>query len=285
MSHTPPAVPKISIVTPSFNQAAFIEEALWSVKNQNYPNAEHIIFDGASTDGTVEILKRYSSQPGWEHLRWISELDRGQSDALNKGFQMASGDIIGWLNSDDKYRPSCFRTVAKAFPKHPQADILYGDYTWIDQTGRTMQTRREIEFSAFVLYYHRVLYIPTTSTFFRRRVFDEGNLIDIQYQFAMDYEFFLRLSGKGYRFQHIPFLLADFRWHAQSKSQSQSRKQLEEHDRIAAANSPVLQNVPSGMPRRLVLQGLRVVAAGRRYSEKLLRGYYFEQFNSQPPDR
>ncbi len=100
--------PRISIVTPSYNQAPFIEEALQSVKDQNYPSLEHIVIDGASTDSTVSILEKYSQTPGWQHLRWVSERDQGQSDALNKGFRMAKGDIIGWLNSDDRYRPFCF---------------------------------------------------------------------------------------------------------------------------------------------------------------------------------
>src|ERR1700756_3819113 len=92
---------KISIVTPSFNQASFLKEALESVARQNYPAVEHIVVDGGSTDGSVELLKAYSGRNGWAHLRWISEPDEGQSDALNKGFKMASGEIIGWLNSDD----------------------------------------------------------------------------------------------------------------------------------------------------------------------------------------
>src|SRR6266481_7579947 len=113
-----PTSPKISIVTPTFNQAAFIEEALLSVKEQHYENVEHIVIDGASTDGTVELLRRYCGQPGWEHLRWISEPDRGQSDALNKGCQLITGDIVGWLNSDDRYRPRCFAEVVEAFNKN-----------------------------------------------------------------------------------------------------------------------------------------------------------------------
>src|ERR1700758_618457 len=108
------AGPKISIVTPSFNQASFIVETLNSVKGQNYPALEHLVMDGGSTDETVEILQRLSGQPGWEHLHWISEPDLGQSDALNKGFRLASGEIVGWLNSDDLYRPNCFAKMAQA---------------------------------------------------------------------------------------------------------------------------------------------------------------------------
>jgi glycosyltransferase involved in cell wall biosynthesis len=273
-------LPKISIVTPSYNQAQFLPEALECVKGQKYPHLEHIVVDGASTDNSVAILQEYSQKPGWEHLKWVSEPDKGQSDALNKGFRMATGDLVGWLNSDDYYRPGCFKSVVDAHQRHPEADVLYGDYTWIDEHGKCIQIRREIEFSRFVLGYHRVLYIPTTSTFFSRKVFTDGNWIDIRYHYAMDYEFFLRLASAGYRFRHIPEILADFRWHSQSKSGSQSVRQLTEHDEIARLYSPILRRVPQGAPLKVVRKGARILAAGMRYTEKLFRGYYFERPSS-----
>lgn len=270
-------LPQISIVTPSYNQSAFLEEALLSVKNQDYPRFEHLVVDGASSDGSVEILRKFSGQPGWDHLRWVSERDDGQSDALNKGFKMAKGDIVGWLNSDDRYRPGCFQLISDSFRAYPSADVIYGDYTWIDECGRVTCIRREIEFSNFILAYHRILYIPTTSTFFRRRIFDEGNAIDTRLHYSMDYDFFLRLASQGYRFRHIRQLLADFRWHQNSKSGSQSEKQLAEHDRVAVSNSRILRSLPEGKRREIALFTLRKVAASLRYAEKLARGYYREQ--------
>lgn len=275
-------IPQISIVTPSYNQRTFIELALESVRSQNYASVEHVVVDGASTDGTAEYLRSLSGKAGWEHLRWISEPDQGQSDALNKGFKIASGDIIGWLNTDDVYRSGCFGVIISAFENNRAIDVLYGDTTWIDENSRIIQVRREIEFSRFVLAYHHVLYIPTTSTFFRRRIFDEGNWIDTRYRYAMDYEFFLRLANADYRFQHIPHVLADFRWHSESKSGSQSQKHLAEHDDIARMYSPLLRRMPAGIPLALARKVARLLAAGRRYSEKLLRGYYFEQYRSAP---
>jgi len=271
-------LPRISIVTPSYNQASFIEEALQTVKDQSYPSVEHIVVDGASTDRTVSILQQYSQKPDWHHLRWVSEPDQGQSDALNKGFRVATGDIIGWLNSDDGYRSSCFQTVIEAFEKNPDVDVLYGDYTWINESGRIVQIRREIEFSRFILSYHRVLYIPSTATFFRRRVFDDGNFIDAKYHYAMDYEYFLRLVHKGYRFKHVPRLLANFRWHPSSKTGAHPEKQLAEHDAIAMRYSGTLRGLESHAAKKLALCALRVAAAGLRYSEKLVRGYYLRQF-------
>jgi glycosyltransferase involved in cell wall biosynthesis len=239
---------------------------------------QHILVDGGSTDGTVEILKRYATTPGWEYLRWISEPDRGQSDALNKGLRMVQGDIIGWLNSDDRYRPACFQEVAMAFERYPTVDVLYGDYACIDENNRFTQVRREIEFSHFILLYHRVLYIPSPATFFRRRIFDDGNLFDESLANDMDYEFFLNLAQKGYCFRHLPKLLADFRWHRESKSSTLSRLILQQHDLTAEKYSPTLRKLPAGLPRRAVFLGLRALAAGLRYSEKLLRGYYLTQW-------
>src|SRR5580704_9036975 len=137
----------LSIVTPSLNQGTFIGEALLSVHSQNYGSLEHLVIDGGSSDITISILRRYADEERWSHLHWISEPDRGQGDALNKGFSRTKGDVVGWLNSDDRYRPGCFERVVEVFQKYPEVDVVYGDYTCIDETGRVSQIRREIEFS------------------------------------------------------------------------------------------------------------------------------------------
>jgi glycosyltransferase involved in cell wall biosynthesis len=273
-----PVLPMISIVTPTFNQAQFIEEALLSVKEQNYQNVEHIVIDAASTDGTVEILQRFGSQPGWEHLRWISEPDRGQSDGLNKGFQRVTGDIVGWLNSDDRYRPGCFLEVLEAFNLSLHVDVLYGDYVMIDQAGQPLRIRREIKFSRFMLAYLHILYVPTTTSFFRRRIFDDGNWFDLSLDNTMDYEWYMRLARKGYSFQHVPRLWADLRLHPRSKSIAERGRVFELHDAIATNYSPLLRRLHPRALQWFVLKCLRVVARSRRSLEKLIRGYYFEQF-------
>ena len=267
--------PRISIVTPSYNQRAFIASALESVRSQNYRSLEHIVIDGASTDDTPEYLRSLTGRPEWQHLRWISEPDRGQSDALNKGFKMASGNIIGWLNSDDVYRRGCFAAVDAAFAGNRGIDVLYGDTTWIDENSRLMQVRREIGFNPFVMLYHRVLCVPTSATFFSRRVFDEGNLIDVQYRYAMDLEFFLRLQSLGYRFRHLPKLLADFRWHSASKSSASARKQFVERDQIVPLYSPLLARLHPPVLHLSLLGLLSCAAACRYWGEKFARGYYF----------
>jgi glycosyltransferase involved in cell wall biosynthesis len=273
-------VPKISIVTPSFNQRMYIEEALLSVKNQAYFQVEHIVIDGGSTDGTVEVLRDYARRSGWSHLQWVSEPDQGQSDALNKGFKRASGEIIGWLNSDDCYRSECLRVVAESFEQNPETDILYGDYTWIDQGGAMLRVRREIDFDPFVLLYHRVLTVPTPSSFFRRNIFDNGNFINPKYHYSMDYEFFLRLFQKGYRFRHIPEVLADFRWQPESKSSRSPEKQFEERDLIVVQYSALLRQMSSGRSRSLLLSALRAQAALLYWSRKFFRGHYFNSPSS-----
>lgn len=270
---------KISIVTPSYNQAKYLEDALLSVKTQSYPAFEHIVMDGGSTDGSVEILRSYSSRPGWKHLRWKSEPDKGQSDALNKGFRVATGDVVGWLNSDDRYRPDCFGTIASAFAEHRDADVLYGDYTYIDEKGRVWRIRREIEFNRFILLYLHMLYVPTPSSFFRRRIFDERNWIDTKFHYAMDYEFILRLARNGYAFRHIPALVADFRLHPESKTGAHADKQREEHNAIGVMYSDVVRGISNPFLQRGVRNLLRLGARALRYKEKLLRGYYLEQYS------
>lgn len=265
--------PTISIITPSLNQGRFIEEALLSVVKQEYDNYEHIVVDARSTDNTLELLETYSSRSG--NLKWISEADQGQSDALNKGFRLATGDIIGWLNADDKYLSGCFHTVAEIFARNPEIDIVYGDFRFMDEYGRTIGLQKEIDFDLFILKYLHVLYIPSTATFFRRRIVDEGNFLRLDLHFAMDYEFFLRLALKGYRFHHVPEYLADFRWHPDSKSSRAAEVQRAEQEKALRELDPFmgkLKETPLGTPVRLSLLSL---ARAKRTWLKLLNGSYW----------
>jgi glycosyltransferase involved in cell wall biosynthesis len=268
---------RISIVTPSFNQGRFLSEAMESVRLQSHPDVEHLILDGASNDGTIALLRGLDGKDEWSHVRWLSRADGGQSAALNKGFRLASGDIVGWLNSDDRYRPGCFDQVVKAFDQNPEVDIFYGDYTLMDEDGTIQRVRREIEFNPFILLYHRVLYIPTTATFFRQRVFEEGHLLKEDLHYAMDYEFFLRLTAADYCIQHIPCVLADFRVHPQSKSSRGTQLQSAEKRCTMELFSPVTRNFGSPRLRNLTFITLQIVAGLLRWSEKMLRGYYFVQ--------
>lgn len=132
--------PKISIVTPSFNYGKFIEDAILSVYYQDYPNYEHIIVDGGSTDNTLETLRRYP------HLRWVSEPDQGQADALNKGFRMASGELIAWLNADDYFLPGAFSTIANYAKQYLEHGVFFGSFYFVDKNGKYLKEMRAIPF-------------------------------------------------------------------------------------------------------------------------------------------
>jgi len=266
---------KISIVTPSLNQGRYLREALESVRTQGYPCVEHLVLDGGSKDETVGLLQSFTGYAEWQHLSWSSESDGGQSEALNRGFEEATGDIIGWLNSDDRYRAGCFDHVVKAFAENPDIDVVYGDFTVMNQDGIMLRVRNEIDFNRFFLLYHRVSYIPTPSTFFRRRVFDDGNKLQPNLHYAMDYEFFLRLADAGYKIRHIPYVLADFRLHPESKSCSGESLQAQEKRQITLHFSPISRMTGSPLFRRIALSAMQSIACLMRYSEKLLRGYYF----------
>src|ERR1700753_2443413 len=126
---------KISVVTPSFNQGSFLNETLQSIRSQDYANVEQLVIDGGSTDNTLELLQSCSG-PEWQHLRWVSEPDGGCTQGLNKGIRLATGDVIGWLNSDDRYCAGCLETVARIFEQNPDIDVVYGDFNFMDEHGK-----------------------------------------------------------------------------------------------------------------------------------------------------
>ncbi|WP_225318058.1 glycosyltransferase family 2 protein [Flavobacterium luteum] len=200
---------KISIVTPSFNQGKFIEDAIESVLIQDYANFEHIIIDGCSTDNTIEVLKKYP------HLIWVSEKDEGQSDALNKGFKKATGNIIGWLNSDDMYLPNTFKNVVHELTDM-HVDAVYGNYKFIDSNGkitRELVTQNSKKWMS-VFY----CFIPSTTFFFKRKIIDQGIFIDKSFHIAMDKEFFSHIYNLGFKIKKVNSFFAHFRWHDNNKS-------------------------------------------------------------------
>lgn len=212
--------PKISIVTPSLNYGAFIEDAILSVLEQGYPNVEHIIVDGGSKDNTLEVLKRYP------HVRWISEPDNGQSDALNKGFRMATGDLVGWLNADEYYFPCSLQAVADFASAHSDADVLYGDSMDVDEEGRILRCKTGHRFFYPILLYYGC-YIATDSVFFRRSLFDRRLFIDVNYRIVMDYEYFVRLARSGLRFAYLRRFVGTFRWHSSNVSSDATKRRRE----------------------------------------------------------
>jgi glycosyltransferase involved in cell wall biosynthesis len=201
------SLPLVSIVTPSFNQASFLEETMRSVLEQDYPNIEYIVVDGGSTDGSVEIIRRYADRLAW----WISEADRGQTDAINKGFTQANGEIFAWLNSDDIYLPGAIRQAVSYLENHPEAGMVYGDADLIDEQGNLIG-----KFPARQTSYRRLrrgyVHIPQQAAFFRASLWRQVGPLDPTFYFAMDYDLWVRLARRAPLHYH-PELWANFRLH------------------------------------------------------------------------
>ncbi len=187
------SVPRISVITPSFQKGQFIEETIKSVLNQGYPNFEHIVVDGGSTDQTLEILKRYP------HLRWVSERDRGQAHAINKGLLLSTGDIVAYLNADDIYRPEAFSRVARFFEETPAAWIVVGDCDYIDGQSQTIGhlSAKYEKHQDLIAYWgwDKWYCIPQQSVFWRRDLLADAGLFDVSLHMVMDYDMWLRISG------------------------------------------------------------------------------------------
>ena len=207
------SLPKISIIIPSFNQVKYIEETFLSIINQNYDNLEIIVIDGGSTDGSVNIIKKYE-----EHLHyWVSEKDHGQSNAINKGFSRASGEIVTWLCSDDTYLPNCLRIVGEFFNKNPKVDFLYGNVISINEHSITTNKIRNLPFSK-IGFLNSVGSIPQPASFYKNSVLTKINLLNEDMNFFMDYDFFARMILSGSRFKSISNVLATYRYHYESKT-------------------------------------------------------------------
>ena len=196
--------PKVTIVTPSYNQGHSLEETVRSVLLQGYPNLEYIIIDGGSTDNSVEIIRKYQKWLAY----WVSEKDRGQTHAINKGFARATGDICAYLNSDDVYLPDALLNVARLFEQHPEAALLYGDCQLIDESSRVIDLWPAADFDLLEFVFR--CYIPQQATFWRKSTQSDVGDFKNEMHFAFDYEMWLRIAAR-YRLQHAPLLLAQHR--------------------------------------------------------------------------
>lgn len=207
--------PLVSIVTPSYNKGRFIEETILSIKTQTYPRIEHIIIDGGSTDNTIDIIKKYE---GTYNMQWVSEPDKGQSDAINKGWRMAKGEILAYLNADDTYMPWAVERAVKFLLGHPDVSMVYGDCNLIDKYGEVTGGDRGGAFDLRELVCFSSL-VPQPTVFFRREILDTVGFLDTYLYMGMDYDFFIRI-GLKFKVQRIPHLLANFRQYPGIKSKT-----------------------------------------------------------------
>lgn len=236
--------PLVSVVTPSLNQGLFIEEAIRSVLEQDYPRIEHIIVDGGSTDGTLDVLRRY------KHLRWISEQDAGQAEALNKGFAMARGEIFGWLNSDDLYLPGAIAVAADAL-RETGCGLVHGSWRQIDENGQLLRDVEAVPFDLRrQLDYANLVAQP--GALFTRLAFEAVGGVDVTYRYAMDYELFLRI-GARFEVRHVDRVLGAYRYHPRSKTVAEAEGFVDETFRAARTHGARLRSrmvIDFYLPRR-----------------------------------
>jgi glycosyltransferase involved in cell wall biosynthesis len=221
--------PSFAIVTPSYNTGPYVGATVRSVLDQQYSPLDYLVMDGGSMDETVDVLKSFGP-----HVRWVSERDQGQSDAINRGFAQSRGDVLGWLNSDDTYAPGALRAAAEFLAAHPDVAMVYGDADFIDAAGRRIGRCQHIE---PVFSRHRLLhysdFIVQPAAFFRRSAFEAVGGLDPSLNWAMDYDLWLKFAAAGFKVAYLPRVLANYRWLGASKSAAGGWGRLNEVDRVA----------------------------------------------------
>jgi glycosyltransferase involved in cell wall biosynthesis len=206
-------LPLVSIVTPSYNQARFLEATLHSVLEQDYPNIEYLVVDGASTDGSVDIIRRYADRLTW----WVSEKDSGQSEAINKGLHWARGEIVGWLNSDDVYLPGAVSAAVSTFRSNPDAAVVYGDALAIDADGNSFNVMHARQYSLVDLMAFNIICQPTA--FMRRSVLEQVEYLSPAYHLLMDNLLWMNMARVA-PVVYVPQAWAAARYHDQAKNRT-----------------------------------------------------------------
>ena len=251
--------PKLSIITPSYNQAQYLEETILSVLNQNYESLEFIIIDGGSTDGSVDVLRKYEGRLAF----WVSEKDRGQAHALNKGLAQATGDVVAYINSDDLYLPGAFAAVMSYFREHPDCDWLCGDTLMFGEGHKDEIIAADVPRSAAqaLSWAYKA---PQPGMFWKRELLRDG--FAERWRYCFDHELYVRLLLAGYRCEHLPVTVAAYRLHATSKTVAEGSLFDQEFDEIEAMYEPQL----SGAGRRWCVatrhlrQSFAATSAGKR---------------------
>ncbi|EKD52306.1 MAG: glycosyl transferase family 2 [uncultured bacterium] len=260
---------KISVVTPSYNQGRFIQRCIDSVRSQQGVEIEHVILDNCSTDETREHIRAYQNEPGAVEVKIIIAPDKGQTDAINRGFRMATGNVVCWLNTDEYYDQGALSKVVEHFEKHPDVDVVFGDCAFVDQNGKLLKEKKEYFFLWSMLIFYGC-FLPSCATFVRRRTIDDGFLLDEEFRVTMDFDWYVRLAKAGYRIDHIPFQLASFTWHEANISSIQHERRREERrlvqDRFSGVRGPSWYRKAVYQSMRYFWTGIRVLrrAIGQR---------------------
>ena len=249
------AFPRITVVTPSFNQAKFLERTIQSVLDQGYPNLEYIIIDGGSTDGSVDIIRRYEEYLAY----WVSEPDQGQSNAINKGLRRATGDWVAWQNSDDTYWPGTFQDLAEAAEKFPHAGLIIGNMMLMDEHGRAL---RDIQ---YVRPTHKSLLaegmvLTNQSAFWRRDCHGHIGYLNEDLHYSFDYEWFLRLTNHAAA-EHVDRIWGGLRLHGETKTSLQAQRFLEENVKILAG-----RRMPAWQTKLYKLRRLFLMLSRKHFS-------------------
>jgi glycosyltransferase involved in cell wall biosynthesis len=245
----------VSIITPSFNQAAYLEQTILSVLGQDYLHIEYLVVDGGSTDNSVDIIKKYESKLAW----WVSEKDSGQAGAINKGFARATGEIIAWLNSDDYYLAGAVSAATKIFEEHPEAALVYGNMLAVDERGKTFNTLNYKQLTLEDLLCFQIIGQP--AVFMRRSALQAAGRLDSTYHFMLDHHLWIRLAQQG-KILHVNQTWSAARYHAEAKNIAKAAEFGREAFRILdwAKTQPELAPILTSISRRATASANRVDA-------------------------
>lgn len=252
--------PRITVITPSFNQAAYLERTILSVLDQGYPNLEYIIVDGGSTDGSVDIIRSYADRLTW----WVSEPDEGQAHAINKGLQRATGDWVAWQNSDDVYYLGAFHELAEAAAQYPEANLIIGDMMLIDENDHPLRDIRYVRPSYKALLAEGMV-LTNQAAFWHQAQHEHVGYLNEELHYSFDYEWFLRLTQKS-QCIHVKRILGALRLHGETKTSLNAQRFQEETRRILAGRV-----MPSWQKKLYKLRRLILMLADGRIGY-ILRG-------------
>ena len=240
--------PKISVITPSFNQAAYLERTILSVLDQGYPNLEYIIVDGGSTDGSVDIIRKYA-----DHLTyWISEPDEGQANAINKGLRRATGDWVGWQNSDDIFYPHAFSQMAQMAKKKPAADLIIGNMDLIDKDDALLRDMKYVR-PTYRSMLAEGMVLTNQAAFWKRRLHDEIGYLDEGLDCGFDFEWFLRVLNGGRIAEHVNGTWGGLRMHEETKTSNRQAVFYREYEQILEGRKRSSLSKKYYQIRRLIL--------------------------------